>query len=217
MLESWKLLCSGVGVGFSTIPCGGIFVLGTKWCHSVWAPTALVVLSFSAENVRKISTGSLKIKQISVLCWKGKICWLNMKGCIFIFRRQLWHLVLVVRKCYPPAGAVGPCFSAYSPHSAAPSMCKNSLLESASWKFWIYGTSQIPMVSLFVSSFPQEGGEDRGDEWKRGMWSHRWPQHGLLLLLWAKTLDQSYSWCGEGCKSIRNCPSHPQNSLYRKT
>lgn len=30
MLESWKLLCSGVGVGFSTIPCGGIFVLGTK-------------------------------------------------------------------------------------------------------------------------------------------------------------------------------------------
>lgn len=24
-----------------------------------------------------------------------------MKGCRFIFRRQLWHLVLVVRKCYP--------------------------------------------------------------------------------------------------------------------
>lgn len=68
------------------------------------------------------------------------------------------------KKMLPPAGAVGPCFSAYSPHSAAPSMCKISLLEFESWKFRIYGTSQIPMVSLFVSSSPQEGGEERDAE-----------------------------------------------------
>lgn len=30
MLESWKLLCGGVGVSFSTIPGGGIF----SWAQS---------------------------------------------------------------------------------------------------------------------------------------------------------------------------------------
>lgn len=98
-----------------------------------------------------------------------------------------------------------------------PSTGKNSLLEFESQKFRIYGTSQIPMVCLFVSSSPQEGGEERDEEWKRGMWSHRWPQHVLLLLLWAKTLEQPYSCFGEGHKSTRNCPSHPQKSLYLKT
>lgn len=30
MLESWKLLCGGVGVSFSAIPGGGIFFLGPE-------------------------------------------------------------------------------------------------------------------------------------------------------------------------------------------